>query len=341
MAARTTKDELVTLRARVEELERNRELLNAVANHAPSLLVLVDADGTVRPGATNVAFERTLGYAPDEANGLVFWEHFVPPEDAELTRHAIEDVVAGRPYGEREGRWLTSTGEVVHVLWTCTPLPPFETGPAWLLSAADISLRKQHEAEVRESRARIVAAADEARKRLERNLHDGAQQRLVALLLRLRAGVLEGAVDELGAAIEELRELARGIHPEVLTRRGLAAALRVVAARSPVPVDLEAPPERFDEQVEATAYYVVSEALANVAKYARATRVSVRVRADGDRLLVEVADDGVGGADAYGGSGLRGLGDRLAALDGELSVESPAGAGTRIHAQIPLSRTSR
>jgi PAS domain S-box-containing protein len=320
----------------VEEFERDRELLNAIANHAPSLLVLVDPDGTVRPRATNVAFERTLGYEPGEADGLVFWAHFVPPEDSELTRKPIEYVVAGRPYGEREGRWLTKTGEVVHVLWTCTPLPPFATGPAWLLSATDITLRKQHESEVRESRARIVAAADEARRRLERDLHDGAQQRLVSLLLRLRAGIFEGAVDELGAAIEELRELARGIHPEVLTRRGLAAALRVVVARMPVPVELEAPAERYDEQVEAAAYYVVSEALANVAKYAQASRASVRVWLDRDRLVVEVDDDGVGGADPFGGTGLRGLGDRLAALDGELWVESPRGAGTRVRAEIPV-----
>jgi PAS domain S-box-containing protein len=338
--AKTAEAELPALRRQVEELERDRELLNAIANHAPSLLCLVDADGSVRPGATNAAFERTLGYPPGEANGAVFWERFVPPEDAELTRKAILDVVAGRPYGEREGRWLTSTGEVVHVLWTCTPLPPFATGPAWLLSATDITIRKQQEAEVRQSRARIVAAADDARKRIERNLHDGAQQRLVSLLLQLRAGALEGAVDELTAAIQELRELARGIHPEALTRRGLAAALRQSAARMPVPVALEVPGERYDEQVEATAYYVVNEALANVGKYAKASRVSVRARREGERLVVEVEDDGVGGADPFGGSGLRGLGDRLAALEGRLWVESPRGAGTRVRAEIPLGSDS-
>jgi len=334
--AKTAKAELAALRRQVEELRRNRELLNAIANHAPSLLCLIDADGSVRPGATNLAFERTLGYRTSESNGVLFWERFVPPEDAELTRKAILDVVAGRPYGEREGRWLTSTGEIVHVLWTCTPLPPFATGPAWLLSATDITIRKQQEAEVRESRARIVAAGDDARKRIERNLHDGAQQRLVSLLLQLRAGVLEGAVDELSAAIHELRELARGIHPEALTRRGLAAALRQAAARMPLPVELDIPSERYDEQVEATAYYVVNEALANIGKYAQASTASVRVAREEGRLVVEVVDDGVGGADPFGGSGLRGLGDRLAALDGTLWVESPRGAGTRVCAEIPL-----
>ena len=149
---------------------------------------------------------------------------------------------------------------------------PFAPG-----SATDITIRKQQEAEVRESRARIVAAGDDARKRIERNLHDGAQQRLVSLLLQLRAGVLEGAVDELSAAIHELRELARGIHPEALTRRGLAAALRQAAARMPLPVELDIPSERYDEQVEATAYYVVNEALANIGKYAQASTASVRV----------------------------------------------------------------
>jgi PAS domain S-box-containing protein len=337
--AQTAEAELAALRRRVEDLERNRELLNEIANHAPSLLCLIDADGTVRPGATNVAFERTLGYAPGEADGLVFWERFVPAEDVELTRKAILDVVAGRPYGEREGRWLTSTGEIVHVLWTCTPLPPFATGPAWLLSATDITIRKEHEVEVRQSRARIVAAADEARRRIERNLHDGAQQRLVSLLLQLRAGIVDGAVEELNAAIQDLRELARGIHPEALTRRGLAAALRQSAARMSVPVELDLSAERYDEQVEATAYYVVNEALANVAKYAQASRATVRVGREGDRLVVEVADDGVGGADPYGGTGLSGLGDRLAALEGTLWIESPAGAGTTVRAEIPLRAT--
>ena len=334
--AKTARAELAALRRQVEELEDDRKLLNAIANHAPSLLCLVDADGSVRPGATNVAFERTLGYRPGETNGAVFWERFVPPEDAEVTRKAILDVVAGRPYGEREGRWLTSTGEIVHVLWTCTPLPAFTTGPAWLLSATDISLRKLQEAEVRESRVRIVAAADEARKRIERNLHDGAQQRLVSLLLQLRAGLLEGAVEELSAAIQELRELARGIHPEALTRRGLAAALRQAAARMPFPVALELPGERYDEQVEATAYYVVNEALANVGKYAGCSHATVRVRREEERLVVLVEDDGIGGADPFGGSGLRGLGDRLAALEGTFTVESPRGAGTRVGAEIPL-----
>jgi PAS domain S-box-containing protein len=322
-------------------------LLNAVANYAPSLLCLVDADGSVRPVATNKAFERTLGYEPSETGGVVFWERYVHPEDADDVRSAIESVVAGGDVGPQEARWISRDGEVVHVLWSCTPLPPFATGPAWLISGDDITVRKRHEEEVHRSRARIVAAGDEARKRLERNLHDGAQQRLTSLLLFLRisraqaadpmvAELLDRSIEELSAAVTELRELARGIHPEVLTRRGLGAALRVIAARMPLTVELDVAAGRYGEPVEAAAYYVVSESLANIAKYAQASAASVRIEQTGDHLVVEVSDDGVGGADASAGTGLRGLADRIAALDGGFSVESPPGGGTRIRAEIPV-----
>ena len=199
------------------------------------------------------------------------------------------------------------------------------------------------------SRARIVAAGDAERRRLERNLHDGAQQRLVttALTLRLAERRLDGdpaAVRELLArahaeveeAVGELRELARGLHPAVLTDRGLGAALEALASRAPVPVDVVgAPGERLPERVEAAAYYVVSEALTNVAKYARASVVRVEVQRPDDRLVVTVSDDGVGGADAAGGSGLRGLADRVEALGGRLDVASPPGAGTTLRASLP------
>jgi PAS domain S-box-containing protein len=333
------------LRARVAELERDRELLNAIANYAPSLICLVGVDGAVRPAATNRAFERTLGYDTSETGGVLFWDRYVPPEDAPAVRAAIEQVIAGGSVAEREGRWLTRTGEIVHVLWCCTPLPMIESGPVFLISAADISERKRQEEEVRTSRTRLVTAADESRRRLERNLHDGAQQRLMSLLLSLRMarakaqepGLFDGPIAELVAALDELRELARGIHPEILTRRGLGAALAGLADRAPVPVELDVAAERYDEPVEAAAYYVVSESLANVAKYARASSASVRVAPDRGRLVVEVRDDGVGGAEAARGTGLRGLADRVAALDGALAVESPAGVGTCVRAEIPLS----
>jgi signal transduction histidine kinase len=205
--------------------------------------------------------------------------------------------------------------------------------------------------EVRSSRARIVQAGDDERRRLERDLHDGAQQRLLGLglalqLARSRLGVESDGADELlaeaegelRAALDELRELARGIHPAILTERGLAAALRSLAERSTVPVTLlDVPDRRLDEPVEAAAYFLVSESLANVAKYAHASRACVRVGVTDGRVLVEVEDDGVGGADAAHGSGLRGLSDRLHALDGELEIDSPPGRGTRIHAEIPCA----
>jgi len=195
------------------------------------------------------------------------------------------------------------------------------------------------------SRARILDAADGERRRIERNLHDGAQQRLIALLLQLRSaqrGIVEpgvavaAAVEELAAAVKELRELAQGIHPSALSDRGLAPALRIVAARAPVPVELDVTDAWLDPQLAAAAYYIVSEGLTNVAKYAEAERAAVRVRETGDQLVVVVEDDGKGGADPFGGLGLRGLGDRVAALDGTLYVDSPSGGGTRVRAEFPL-----
>ena len=177
---------------------------------------------------------------------------------------------------------------------------------------------------VKESRARIVTAADEERRRIERDLHDGAQQRLVALALELRSAqrhlgaeadpaldrLLASTADELQVAVEELRELAHGIHPGTLTQAGLASALESLAARMPLAVTVEAVAERLPPEVEATAYFVVSEALANVVKHAHASKVAVRAKREDGTLVVEIEDDGDGGADANG-SGLRGLADRL------------------------------
>jgi signal transduction histidine kinase len=204
--------------------------------------------------------------------------------------------------------------------------------------------------EVRASRARIVRAGDQERRRLERDLHDGAQQRLLSLglalqLIRSELGaqangarrLLAEAEDELTAGLEELRELAQGIHPAVLTEHGLGPALRTLAARSPVPVELRAVPERLPEPVEAAAYFVVSEALTNVAKHARASTVSVSLACRDGSLVVEVDDDGAGGASSRPGSGLAGLADRVHALDGRLTIESNAGRGTRLRAEIPYA----
>ena len=199
------------------------------------------------------------------------------------------------------------------------------------------------------SRARIVEAGDAERRRLERNLHDGAQQRLVALAVDLTLiGVkldkdppgarktLTMAQDELAKGLDELRELARGIHPAMLTHRGLGPALRELVRRAPVPVDItELPEERLAGPVEAAAYYIVAEAITNVAKYAHASHVTVSVRSSSECATVTVADDGIGGADAAHGSGLRGLADRVEALQGHLYLESAPDRGTRICAEIP------
>jgi signal transduction histidine kinase len=203
--------------------------------------------------------------------------------------------------------------------------------------------------DLRASRARVVEAGDTARRRFERDLHDGAQSRLVALALKLKlarmrvqpgseaAQLLDESSAELQASLDELRELARGLHPVVLTDRGLNAAVRILADRAPVPVDVRAlPPERLPAPVELAVYFVVAEALTNVAKYAQASSASIAIEARDGRVSVDVADDGVGGADITRGSGLRGLSDRVAALDGTIRVDSPPGQGTRLHAEIPL-----
>jgi signal transduction histidine kinase len=200
------------------------------------------------------------------------------------------------------------------------------------------------------SRARVVTAGDAERRRLERNLHDGAQQRFVGIALALRLldrlidddpaqahAALSAVVEELTQGLGELRELARGLHPAVLTDHGLRAAVAAVAQRAPVPVELTFDQgERPSEAVEVAAYYVVSEALTNVAKYAAASEARVEVRRLGDRLVVVVSDDGAGGADMRGGSGLRGLEDRVEALGGRLHVRSLPGEGTSVRADLPL-----
>jgi signal transduction histidine kinase len=202
--------------------------------------------------------------------------------------------------------------------------------------------------ELRESRARIVAAADEERRRVERNLHDGAQQRLVTVALHLHlikrrlendpgevAELVDAAQTELTLALEEIRELVRGLHPRLLSDGGLRPALTGLAERALLPVELqELPDERLPAPVEAAAYYVVAEALANAAKHSRASSVLVRITGDAECTHVQVADDGIGGADPEG-SGLRGLADRVAALGGTLEVTSPAGAGTTLSARVP------
>jgi PAS domain S-box-containing protein len=342
----------ITERTRLEaEKEREREFLNAIANNAPSLLCLIDAEGRLLENAANMAFEQTLGYEPSEIGGQILWEDFVVPDEADDVRAVIQGVAAGtRAPREQDNTWVTCSGEQLSVAWTCTPLPALDERTIFLVTAVDITERKRIAEDLRASRARLVRAEETARRALERNLHDGAQQRLVALSVSLRLveariggepeaarELLVAAQEELAQALAELRELARGIHPAVLTDRGLKAALETLAARSPLPVALETPDERLDPDVEAAAYYVVAESLTNVARYAQASSAEVYVRRNGTALVVCVSDDGVGGADPSRGSGLRGLADRLAVLEGTLDVESAHGRGTTVRAEIPLA----
>jgi signal transduction histidine kinase len=206
----------------------------------------------------------------------------------------------------------------------------------------------QNRAELITSRARIVAASDEARRRIERDLHDGAQQSLLALALRLRSaaapsesGKIRGEITEVAAGlmgvIDELREISRGIHPAILSRAGLRQALRALGRRSPVPMEIDVRIDgRLPEAVEVGAYYVVSEVLTNAAKHARASVVAVDAELSGGTLRLSVRDNGVGGADPLRGSGLVGLKDRIEALGGTFSITSPAGGGTTVSCELPV-----
>jgi signal transduction histidine kinase len=216
-------------------------------------------------------------------------------------------------------------------------------------SRAAAELERRHQAAaLRRSRARVIEAADAERRRVGRDLHDGAQQRLVAVANLLKVAqrqidnddeavdVLRLAHDELDAAQTELRDLARGLHPVALSERGLQSALESLMVGCEVPVTLDVAVDELPDDVELAAYFIACEALTNARRYADANEVSIRVAREADALLVEIVDDGSGGADPSSGTGLRGLGDRVDALDGRLEVESPPGAGTRVRAHLPV-----
>jgi PAS domain S-box-containing protein len=300
-----------------------------------ALDAVITIDGGGRIVEVNAAVQEVFGHRPEALVGRELGEALVPPALRERHRAGLARGT-GTLLGKRvEITALHADGREFPVELTITridvPGPPMYTG-----YVRDITDRVERERELRASRARIVAAADEARRRLERDLHDGAQCRLLALGLELKAlddGRLANAREELRLAIDELRELARGIHPAVLTELGLIPALRTLVRLSPLPVSLSYETEaRFPSAVEAAAYFLAAEALTNVTRYANATRAEVRVEG---ALTIEISDDGQGGADARAGSGLRGMADRLAALDGTLVVESPPGGGTRVRGVIP------
>src|SRR3954471_2325732 len=268
----------------------------------------------------------------------------------------------GTTFSMDEDWFVRRDGTMFPVAYTSTPIDTPD-GLGLVVAFSDIADRRRAEraarerdvaealaAEHRAAQRRIIEAADAARARLERDLHDGAQQQFVSAVIPLRMAerkdgsdaaaaheLRERAIELATTGIAELRRLAAGIHPAVLSERGLGAAVQALADGLPLPVDVvETPPERLPAPVEASAYFFVSEALANVVKHARAGAATVRVVSDDGRLVIEVGDDGVGGAGAAGGSGLRGLADRIGALDGAIEVDSPPGRGTRLRATVPL-----
>jgi signal transduction histidine kinase len=303
-------------------------------------------------GALRDALADALG---DPTLELAYW---VPGQDAYVDAAGQPVRVDPAPAGkvstivEHEGERIAA---IVHSPGLAEERELVQTAGA----AAGLTLRNERldaelrakVAELQASRSRIVQAGYEQRRRLERDLHDGAQQRLMAVGIDLRmvreriehdpqgaAQLLDESLHELNEATAELRELARGIHPAVLTNRGLHAALKGLASRSPVPVELlQTPADRLPPSVESAVYFVVAEALTNAARYSRAQAVTVGVVRDNGHVDVEVRDDGVGGADADRGSGLRGLQDRVAAFDGRLELTSPQGLGTILKATIPCA----
>jgi PAS domain S-box-containing protein len=343
--------QLIERRRAEREVRESNERRRAILEAALDCVITIDERGRVVE--FNPAAERTFGYRRVEAIGSEMAELIIPPALRARHRAGFSRLLAtGEPRlvdRRLELTGMRADGSEFPVELTITridlPGPPMFTG-----YVRDISDRKRAEAELRASRRRIVEAADDARRRLERDLHDGAQARLVNLGLALRlararlehpqeaAPLLEQGIEELVQTTKELRELARGIHPAVLTEGGLAPALRSLTAGSRVRVKLgKLPPGRLPSRVEATVYFLVAEALTNVARYAGAARAEIDVRAGEDRVVVEVRDDGRGGADPALGSGLRGLADRLAALDGSFEVISPPGGGTTIRAAIPCT----
>jgi PAS domain S-box-containing protein len=340
-------------RRRAEDAVRGREALTgAMLCSALDAVITIDERGRIME--FNPAAERIFGYARDETIGKDMADLVVPPSLRAPHRNGLARYLETGQSVYLDGRveltGMRSGGSEFPVELAITQID-LPGPPTFMGFIRDITERKSAEAELRASRVRIVETAAAERRRLERNLHDGAQQYLNALALKLRVAIasvgedpnvtrelLEDARSDLATAVEELRELARGIHPAILTDYGLGRALIGLAERSPIDVSLtEVPTERLSETLEVAAYYVVAEGLTNIAKYAEADRATVSVVLRGGLMVVEVVDEGRGGADLTKGTGLRGLADRVEALGGRLVVTSPLGVGTRLHAEIPTA----
>jgi PAS domain S-box-containing protein len=352
---------------RAARLREDEALLRSLISNVPGAVYrcACDADWTMLWLSDQI--EAISGYPASDfiASAVRTFASVIHPDDREQVERSVMDAVEAQRAFTLEYRIMHRDGDLRWVLERGQAQPSGD-GRCWLDGAIfDITARRaaeqalrEHEileaqlSEVHASRARILEAADRARREVERNLHDGAQQRLVSVALGLqvwlganselpeaaRAPVNE-LLGELRTGLAELRDLAHGLHPTVLSDRGLADALSGLTYRAPVPVELrvELPADRLPLAIEAAAYFTVCEALTNVAKYAHATYAWVRVERRNGSLEVEVGDDGVGGADARAGSGLVGLHDRIAAAGGTLAVESPVAGGTVLRAQLPAA----
>ena len=351
---------------RAAQLRASEARLRALMANVPGAIYRCAPDRDWTMELISDEIERISGYPPEDFidNVVRTFASIIHPDD----RRPVEDAVfeaceAGRPFvleyriqrADGDERWVLERGQLVHGT----------NGRTWLDGAIfDISARRQAEterrqkeaeqarvAELRASRARIIKATDEARRKIERDLHDGAQQRFVAVAMRLRMLIsqlersnsnatqhAEEALGELQQAINELREIARGIHPALLSERGLARAVQALATRMPMPIELHnTSKERLPEAVEAGLYYTIAESLTNAYKHARASAVSVSIGRSDRYAWAEVRDDGVGGADSSDGSGLSGLADRVEALDGTFEVSSPPGGGTTVRVEVPCA----
>lgn len=319
----------------------------------PAVTDLVVTLGETRSGSLRDELARALG---DPALGVGYWlpnrQAFV---DSEGRPFVLPDPGSERSVTviERDGRPVAALVHDAAVL--NDPGLHEAVSSAAQLAAANARLRAEVRAqlaELRESRRRLLEAGDQERRRLERRLHEGAERRLQGLAEQLRTADLstgpEPATERIGRieaqlaqTLDELRELAHGLHPRVLAEAGLPGALRSLARRAPLRVDVIAPDAELPREVEAVAYFLCSEALANVAKHACASRASITVATADGRVRIEIEDDGLGGADSSRGTGLRGLADRVEALEGTLRIESPPGGGTRLAAEIPTGSEAR
>jgi PAS domain S-box-containing protein len=342
--------------ARTAVLAASEARQRTILETALDAVISVDRDARVT--YVNSAFERAFGYQAEEMIGHDLADKIVPPSLREAHRRGLarylatgQEVILNRRI-EMSAMRADGTEFPAEVAVTRTGLPGEPTFTAYV---RDITDRQRAEQELIASRARLVAASDAARQRVTRDLHDGAQQRLVATLINLqlaeqrwdaapdRARELVGqAINDTRRGIDDLRELAAGLHPAILTQHGLPAAVRALADRVPLPVEINVPGVRLPAPIEASIYFFCAEALTNIAKHAQATSAWVRLEIDGDLCVAEVRDDGIGGASPRSqDSGLTGLSDRIGALGGTLTITSPPAQGTVLRATVPVQESER